>query len=131
MLQNAREFSGREGWPAVVAMEPAAVVLQQALLHPCAFEIHESARGFDLARPGSRCRMKVCSVRPGHTLLFFYKTSLLPFSRDRFSYGGCEWPDARLSTERARSALDYLAAGLAPAARPAWVRRALSCTVPD
>lgn len=151
MLANAADFAEREAWPAVLEAEPTAVVLEQALAHPASFLLIEGGNGFEVACPfapgrardsgtsacteglrsGSRCRMKVCSVRPGHTLIFFYKRSLLPFSRDRLSYGGCEWPSGQLRPEHARAALDYLASGLAPAARPAWLRRALPCTVPD
>ncbi|MEE9231320.1 MAG: hypothetical protein V3U86_11515 [Acidobacteriota bacterium] len=75
--------------------------------------------------------MKVCSIRPDHTLVFFYKRSLLPFRRDRLSYGGCEWRDDDLRTEHARTSLDFLASGLSPKARPAGLRRSLPWTIPE
>src|SRR4030042_1675002 len=38
----------------------------------------------------NRARIKIFSPRPGHTLVFFYKKSLVPYSRDRYSYGGID-----------------------------------------
>ncbi len=105
--------------------------------HCAAFRIVPSSAGLEIQcaeGPGgatARSFLKVCSVRPDHTVVFFYKRSLLPFSRDRFSYGGCEWPDAQLGPAHAQASLDYLGAGLSPGARPSWLRRSLPFSIPE
>jgi len=127
---------GRSGIK-VLSESVAAVFLAAARDYPGPLLRRDTGNGFELAPdagsrlPLNRCFLKICSVRPGHTLVFFYKRSLLPFRRDRFSYGGCEWPDEQIGADQARASLDYLTSGLNPSARPPWLRRALTCTVPD
>ncbi len=137
MLANAARFADRESWPHALGLETAALFLEAARDHVRGFVLADSATGLELSCPPreggkpARAFMKVCSVRPGHTLIFFYKRSLLPFSRDRLGYGGCEWTDDRVGAKHAREALDYLASGLDPVARPSWLRRALPFDVPE
>ena len=79
----------------------------------------------------NRARMKVFSPKPGHTLVFFYKKSLLPYSRDRYSYGGID-----LRTEEADRAaiiewLAFVSSGLHPDRRPTNLRRAFPYEIPE
>jgi hypothetical protein len=114
-----------------------AIILQVVERHPARFVVRPGASGFELAVaepanvPAGRSFMKVCSVRPEHTLLFFFKRSLLPFSRDRLGYGGVEWRDELLDPRQIQAGLDFLCSGLGPAARPPWLRRALPYDVPE
>jgi hypothetical protein len=114
-----------------------AVFLRAVEQHPARFTVRAGAAGFELAVadpasvPAGRSFAKVCSVRPGHTLVYFFKRSLLPFSRDRLGYGGVEWRDDQLDPERIRAGLDFLCSGLSPSARPSWLRRALPYDVPE
>jgi hypothetical protein len=114
-----------------------ALFLQAVERHPARFFVRPGTAGFELAVaepanvPAGRSFAKVCSVRPDHTLVYFFKRSLLPFSRDRLGYGGVEWRDDQLDEEQIRAGLDFLCSGLSPSARPPWLRRALPYDVPE
>jgi hypothetical protein len=137
MIANEAEAGAPGAWLTGVSSEPASAFLEAARNHPALFHLDRTPNGFELScssaisAAASRAFMKVCSVRELHTLVFFYKRSLLPFRRDRLSYGGMEWRDEHVSPEHARASLDFLAGGLAPACRPAWLRRSLPITVPE
>jgi hypothetical protein len=123
--------------PDGLSAQTSALFLEAARAHSAQFEVVSCENGLELRRcasqgePPARTFLKVCSVRPAHTVVFFFKRSILPFSRDRYSYGGCEWPDAQLRPEYARESLDFLASGLGAASRPVWLRRSLPFSLPD
>lgn len=123
--------------PDIIGSRALDLYLEAAREHPAHFETVPSDTGLELRRlsapgePPARTFLKVCSVRPAHTVVFFFKRSILPFSRDRYSYGGCEWPDSQMCADHARASLDFLASGLNPDDRPPWLRRSLPFSLPD
>jgi hypothetical protein len=137
MIANEAEVGPPGAWLTGVSSEPAGAFLEAARNHAAPFRLDRTSNGFELScssaisQAASRAFMKICSVRDRHTLVFFYKRSLLPFRRDRLSYGGMEWRDEQVSPEHARASLDFLAGGFAPASRPEWLRRSLPVTIPE
>ena len=84
--------------------------------------------------PGGRCRIRLMKLMTGKSVgkwaAFFYKTSMVPHSRDRYSYGAALF-DEKLTHETARRWIDYLESGFNPSAIPLEVRRALTFTLPE
>jgi hypothetical protein len=79
----------------------------------------------------NRARIKVFSPRPGHTLVFFYKKSLVPYSRDRYSYGGIELREGDLKPDDVAEWLVFVTSGFHPEKRPARLRRAFPYEIPE
>jgi hypothetical protein len=103
-----------------------------------AFEVDAGAAGLELRAgallPGglpNRARMKIFSPKPGHTLAFFYKQSLVPFSRDRYSYGGFDLRTAQLDEREIAEWFAFLISGFHPEKRPANLRRAFPYEIPE
>lgn len=80
-----------------------------------------------------RCRLKVFRAREGKDRFcaFFYKRSNLPWSRDRFSYGGVEFHPGRVTPAEVRSWVRWLTSGLDPEQRPERLRRSFLYDIPD
>jgi hypothetical protein len=102
------------------------------------FEIEPQGTGLEVracsALPSgipNRARMKVFSPKPGHTLVFFYKRSLVPFSRDRYSYGGVELKTPRAEEQEIAEWLAFLSSGFHPESRPGRMRRAFPFEIPE
>ena len=114
------------------------VVCAVAEAFPAQFVVEAAAGGLELRASGhlesglpNRARMRVFSPKAGHTLVFFFKKSLVPYSRDRYSYGGIE-----LRTPHARDAdvaawLEFVGSGFHPDRRPADPRRAFPFEIPE
>jgi hypothetical protein len=105
---------------------------------PDAFEIDPGATGFDLracaplpSGLANRARLKVVAVRPGRTLIFFYKKSLVPHSRDRYSYGGIDLRTPEVEASEIAEWLRFASSGFHPDRRPAGLRRAIPFEIPD
>ena len=105
---------------------------------PEPFEVDAEATGLELRPRASadrasldRARMKVFSPKPGHTLIFFYKKSLVPYSRDRYSYGGIELKTPQVNESEVAEWLDFLASGFHPEKRPTQLRRAFPYEIPE
>lgn len=80
-----------------------------------------------------RCRLKVFRAREGkgRFCAFFYKRSNLPWSRDRFSYGGVEFLPGRVTQSEVQGWVRWLMSGLDPAQRPERLRRSFLYDIPD
>lgn len=91
------------------------------------------ARAMDPLPSGlaNRARIKIFSPRPGHTLVFFYKKSLVPYSRDRYSYGGVDLKDGELNLGDIAEWLAFASSGFHPEKRPAQLRRAFPYEIPE
>ena len=112
------------------------VAAAQASLSP--FEIETSGAGLEVVARAplpngipNRARMKVFSPKPGHTLVFFYKKSLVPYSRDRYSYGGIDLRTESVEPQEIASWLDFLTSGFHPDKRPEELRRAFPYEIPE
>jgi hypothetical protein len=79
----------------------------------------------------NRARMKIFSPKPGHTLVFFFKKSLVPYSRDRYSYGGLDLRASSVDANRIAAWLDFLSSGFHPDKRPPDLRRAFPYEIPE
>jgi len=79
----------------------------------------------------NRARMKVFSPKPGHTLVFFFKKSLVPYSRDRYSYGGLDLRTPSVEAQEIAAWLGFLTSGFHPDKRPENLRRAFPYEIPE
>lgn len=79
----------------------------------------------------NRARLKVFSPKPGHTLVFFYKKSLVPYSRDRYSYGGIDLGTPLVDAQEIVAWLAFLTSGFHPDKRPTNFRRAFPYEIPE
>jgi len=67
-------------------------------------------------------------------VLFFHKKSSVPYSRDRFSYGGVvidARSAGRFSDEDVVEWIEFLWSGLQPKSRPASLKKSFPYTVPE
>ena len=102
------------------------------------FEVETSGTGLEIAARAAlpngipnRARMKIFSPKSGHTLVFFFKKSLVPFSRDRYSYGGLDLRAASAEPQEIAAWLDFLTSGFHPDKRPEKLRRAFPYEIPE
>ncbi len=79
----------------------------------------------------SRLRMRVVLQESESVLLFFYKKSVLPYSRDRFSYGGVMFGARTFSQSDFRECVEFLHCGFRPDQRPAKLKRAFKYTIEE
>jgi len=79
----------------------------------------------------NRARIKVFSPRPRHTLIFFYKKSLVPYSRDRYSYGGVDLSTDIADPQELGEWIEFARSGFHPEKRPSRLRRAFPYQIPD
>lgn len=116
----------------------AAAVAAAAEASTNPFEIEANGAGLEIMARAplpngipNRARMKVFSPKPGHTLVFFFKKSLVPYSRDRYSYGGLDLRAASVEPQEIAAWLDFLTSGFHPDQRPEKLRRAFPYEIPD
>ncbi len=102
------------------------------------FEIETSGAGLEIVARAplangvpNRARMKILSPKPGHMLVFFFKKSLVPYSRDRYSYGGLDLRSPSAKTQEIATWLDFLTSGFHPDKRPENLRRAFPYEIPE
>ena len=139
MIQNPAPSATTEAPGATWQANPLAVTVVAALeASPYTFEIDTSGVGLDIAARAplpngipNRARMKIFSPKVGHTLVFFYKKSLVPYSRDRYSYGGLDLRAASVEPQEIAAWLDFLASGFHPDKRPEKLRRAFPYEIPE
>jgi len=121
-----------EASPVVRAVSAAVEV------SPEPFEVSAEGVGFEVRACAllpnglpNRARMKIFSPKPGHTLVFFYKKSLVPYSRDRYSYGGIDLRTPEVDAAEVAEWLAFLSSGFHPDKRPANLRRAFPYEIPE
>jgi len=117
-------------------MAGAVAAAAEAASQP--FEIETSGVGLELVARAplpnglpNRARMKIFSPKPGHTLVFFFKKSLVPYSRDRYSYGGLDLRAPSVEAKEIAAWLDFLTSGFHPDKRPENLRRAFPYEIPE
>lgn len=139
MLSNRTEAAVEEKLSAEAeANAIAGAVAAAAQACPEPFEIEAGGAGLEIVARAplpsglpNRARMKIFSPKPGHTLVFFFKRSQVPFSRDRYSYGGQDLRGASAEPQEIAAWLDFLASGFHPDKRPANLRRAFPYEIPE
>ena len=114
----------------------AAATAAEASTDP--FELEATGVGLDIVARAplpnglpNRARMKIFAPKAGHTLVFFYKKSLVPYSRDRYSYGGLDLRTSEVEPQEITVWLDFLTSGFHPDKRPPNLRRAFPYEIPD
>ena len=82
----------------------------------------------------NRAHLRIYFPMETKCVLFFHKKSSIPFSRDRFSYGGVVI-DCRSSNRFTKSEveewIEFLINGLNPKLRPSTVKKGLPYTIPE
>ena len=109
--------------------------------HPDPFTIEHDSVSVEFAAQkhvenrSNRARMKLFTVTDGpmegRMVVFFYKQSQVPFSRDRHSYGVCVMPSSGPAPTDINDWIFFASSGFDPAARPTALRTAFAFTVPD
>ena len=124
---------------AEVAANPiAGAVATAAEASADPFEIETTGAGLEIMARAplpngipNRARMKIFSPKSSHTLVFFFKKSLVPYSRDRYSYGGLDLRAASMEPQEVAAWLAFLTSGFHPDKRPEKLRRAFPYEIPD
>jgi len=139
MIQNHNQPAVTAKLRAEVEAHTIAGVAAEAVeaaAHP--FEIETSGAGLEVVARAplpnglpNRARMKIFSPKPGHTLVFFFKKSLVPYSRDRYSYGGLDLRAPSVEVQEIAAWLDFLTSGFHPDKRPENLRRAFPFEIPE
>jgi hypothetical protein len=116
----------------------AAAVAAAAEASTDPFEIETSGAGLEIVARAplpngipNRARLKIFSPKAGHTLVFFFKKSLVPYSRDRYSYGGLDLHVPSVETPVIAAWLEFLTSGFHPDKRPENLRRAFPYEIPE
>ena len=128
-----------DGSPGAEPEPLARAVMEQIGASPHRVLLAHRANGFEIRMApdheggeGGRPRIRFFAPPNGGFVAFFHKPSRLDFSRDRFSYGVVHLRSGDGDEQAAMltAALDYLASGLRPSARPAALRRSFPFDVP-
>ncbi len=99
---------------------------------PVELEVDTESRFLEFVSPQQpRLRMRVILQESESVLVFFYKKSVLDFSRDRFSYGGVIFSARTFNREDFVQSVDFLLANFHPEKRPAKLKRAFKYTIDD
>ena len=139
MIQNQAQPAVTEKLRAdghAIPLAGAVAAAAEACADP--FEVEASGTGLEISARAplpngipNRARMKIFSPKAGHTLVFFYKRSLVPYSRDRYSYGGLDLRASSVEPHEIAAWLDFLTSGFHPDKRPEQLRRAFPYEIPE
>ena len=142
MLVNEQEQGVEDRLSAARGEIPEVQILVDALIrHPDPFAVRMEARGYEFhaqlevdGRP-NRATLKIFRVeegaQEGRGVVFFYKQSQVPWSRDRLSYGICMIPASGPELEEVQEWLFFTSSGFHPDARPHRLRQAFTFNVPE
>ena len=139
MIQNKAQPAVAEKLSAEAVANPLAGAVAAAVEASAdPFEIETIGAGLQVVARAplpngvpNRARMKIFSPKPGHTLVFFFKKSLVPYSRDRYSYGGLDLRASSVEPQEITAWLDFLTSGFHPDKRPENLRRAFPYEIPE
>lgn len=88
----------------------------------------------EIAGAPNRGHLRIFFPSENKCCLFFYKKSTVPFSRDRFSYGGIvvdARSGSRFDESDVREWVQYLLNGFQPKFRPRSLKKSIPYTVPE
>ena len=139
MIANHSQAAVAEKLHAEIAANPLAnAVATAAGVSPDPFDVEAGGAGLEIVARApmlngvpNRARMKIFSPKPGHTLVFFFKKSLVPYSRDRYSYGGLDLRTPSVEPQEIAAWLGFLTSGFHPDRRPENLRRAFPYEIPE
>jgi hypothetical protein len=118
------------------ALPALGLILERLAARGEIFEFDPEASGLDFSCANevrgirNRARVKCWSPRPDRLLVWFYKRSALPWSRDRYSYGGALVEPGRLTEAEIDAWISYQVSGFHPEVRPSGLRRAFPFDLP-
>jgi hypothetical protein len=102
-------------------------------MRPCQngmeFHFHNDINGIP-----NRAHLRIFFPGESKCVLFFHKKSAIPFSRDRFSYGGVvidERSKSRFTSDDIKEWVEYLLNGFNPNFKPRSLKKSLPYTVPE
>ncbi|HSE43671.1 MAG TPA: hypothetical protein VLH08_23115 [Acidobacteriota bacterium] len=104
------------------------------------FDFHRCAQGAELHLKNkildheNRGYLRVFFPSRSKCVLFFHKKSQVPFSRDRFSYGGVvidEKSSSRYTIVDVEEWYEFLHSGLQPGKRPSTLKKSIPYTIPE
>jgi hypothetical protein len=139
LIQNQAQPAAAEKLSAEAAANAiAGAVSAAAEASADPFEIETSGAGLEIVAQAplpngipNRARLKIFSPKAGHTLVFFFKKSLVPYSRDRYSYGGLDLHAPSVEPPVIAAWLEFLTSGFHPDKRPENLRRAFPYEIPE
>ena len=82
----------------------------------------------------NRAHLRIFFPNETKCVLFFHKKSSIPFSRDRFSYGGVvidQRSSGRFEALDVERWIDFLVSGFQPGLRPSTLKKSLPYTIPE
>jgi hypothetical protein len=139
MIQNHDQPAASAKLSREVEANPLAGAVAEAVKAAAdPFEVETGGAGLEIMAHAplpngipNRARMKVFSPQSSHTLVFFFKKSLVPYSRDRYSYGGLDLRAASVEPREIATWLDFLTSGFHPDKRPEKLRHAFPYEIPE
>ena len=137
MLENLTENSVSKQKEVLASKSPFFLKVWELVRdHPERFTVAPDREGLDIGAGNrvqgkpNRARLKVFYLTDRKAAVFFYKPSLLPFSRDRFGYGGRVFDPETIEGYEILQWLDFLAEGMSPNGRPGKLLRGFPYDVP-
>lgn len=137
MLENETENGVSKRKEALASKSPFFLKVWEFVRdHQERFTVAPDREGLDIGAGNrvqgkpNRARLKVFCLTERKAAVFFYKPSLLPFSRDRFGYGGRVFDPKTIDENEILQWLDFLAEGMPPDGRPGKLLRGFPYDVP-
>jgi len=140
MLTNRTDPGAQRKLRLEVKRDVSLTPVVEWLLHsPEPLTLDVDRAGIEISPAGAeetshrRSRLKLFRAREGKERFcaFFYKRSNLPWSRDRFSYGGVEFVPSHVTQAEVQRWIGWLASGLDPEKKPERLRRSFLYDIPD
>lgn len=132
--QEVKERLDTQGNDPVI---PLVVECLNTSEHP--YSIHAGSSGLDftcnnkIKGVDNRAHVKLFYPKENTLLVFFYKKSNVPWSRDRFAYGGIEYDmkGRNITDDDIRTWLDFAESGFSPERRPEHLLRLFPYDIPS
>jgi hypothetical protein len=139
LVDTGSEYALRAHVQALAKEEPFFNELfETALRRPVRPRFHTDTAGLDISFENTvndlpnRARLKFFRHKGQKRMVaFFYKSSLLPHSRDRFAYGCCLFRPEKTSEADVAAWFEYSESGFAVDKRPAGWMRGVPFEVPE
>jgi hypothetical protein len=110
-------------------MEEEGFISTRVCLNGVEFRFLDEVHGLS-----SRCYLRVYFPTENKCVLFFHKKSAVPFSHDRFSYGGVvidERSTERFDAEDVKEWVFFLKNGMPPDLRPKTLKKSIPYNIPE
>jgi hypothetical protein len=132
-LQPLTRLHQFDRFPALASLFSAIDQQGSAVTRPCSNGV-EIRFADEVHGLPSRCYLRIFFPTESKCVLFFHKKSSVPFSHDRFSYGGVvidERSSQRFDEQDVNEWVLFLKSGLRPDLRPKTLKKSIPYTVPE